>query len=107
MNFGSGNGIEELIKEESGTRFDTRTAVCVVKRRLDGYLVNYVCPLRLTGLFAEQGAMTKLLCGSDDKVVFWDEFLVKHQDIVLRDGDTVEFTLIDTVSPFDRLAPIQ
>ncbi len=102
-----------IARQHSGT-LSNLIPVCVVIRHMDGVTVRYVTPLSTTGIFGKSGiAMRSLFrdakfgreLNNEALIDRWDElFERKIRNIHLQDGDVLEFTTIDLVSPFNEIA---
>jgi hypothetical protein len=97
--------LEESLKHRTKLDPAKLAAVCVIQRQIRGMTVRYVCPLRETGLYGEEGAFTKSLFmplnpqaghqAAIDKNRWAALFGNRLNSAVLENGDVLEFTLLD------------
>lgn len=108
----NGEKYEVSISRRLGSQLLSRCPVFVLRRMESGLNVSYVIPLHDTGVFSRDSAIVGRIATIGDqnltsgtRRIAWNQlFGSKLGNIELRDGDVIEYTLIDRVSPFHEAA---
>jgi hypothetical protein len=106
--------IESDIAKTYGTQLSSRSPVMVVHRVMAGLTIRYVIPLRNSGMFSEKSEIIGRLAfaytqnnsvtAKNRKKAWNDAFADKLGALEFADGDVVEYTFLERVSPFRQIA---
>ncbi len=76
-------------------------AIVVLHRQRGPMIMRFICPLRETGFFSQNGNLIRAISG-DGNNGLWNTLFGKYMyDLKLQSGDVIEFTLLEQTSPFN------
>ena len=99
-----GAKLEQIVASRTGRTLAASQPVCLVTRSSAALQWRFICPLKETGLFATDGGMMRSLWNAWPEGAAlnrWNQlFGNKLYSIPLLDNDIVEWTPLESVSPF-------